>query len=144
MKAIIQPDHIRTSKYRFQPVGLPPILYTSVGALEQEMDTVDLPDRTKATGGRAKAGDTDVKVPMHHVQEVAAMDSWWEEGKDPVTLTYKKPCSMSYISNSGLVLQTYTVLGVWVNKRATPDAELEGEGDMAEVTYGLCWDDIVK
>lgn len=144
MKAIIQSDHIPVSKYRFQPVGLPPILFTMVGAFEQEMDTIDLPDRTKASGGRAKPGDTDVKVPQHHVVEVAAMDGWYEEGKDPVTLTYKKPGTMSYISLSGIVVQTYTVLGCWLNKRATPDAELENEGDLAEMTYGMCWDDVVK
>ena len=132
------------SKYRLQPIGLPPILFTMVGALEQEMDTVELPDRTKASGGRDKPGDTDLKVPMHHTVEVAAMDGWWDEGKDPVTLTYKKPCTMAYISLSGLVVQVYTLTGCWLNKRATPDAELENEGDLAEMTYGMCWDDIFR
>lgn len=144
MKAIILPDHIPVSKYRFQPIGLPSILFTSVGALEQEMDTVDLPDRTKASGGRAKPGDSDVKVPMHHLNEIAAMDAWYEEAKDPVTLTYKKVGTMSFISLSGLVIQSYTVLGAWLNKRATPDGELDNEGDLSEVTYGMCWDDILK
>lgn len=143
MKGVILPDHIPLSKYRFNVAGLPEILFTSFGAMEQELDTADLPDRTKASGGRTKAGETEVKLPMHHQVQVAAMESWFAEGSDDVDPSYKKVGTLSGISLSGLIRQTFTVFGCFLNKRTTPEFSLDNEGELAEMAYNMCWDDIL-
>lgn len=144
MKHVLQPDHIATNKYVLAMTGLPPITFTSVGALEEEIDKVDLPDRTSASGGRTKPVEFDVKVPAHHKVEVEAMENWYEEGQDPVAVSYKKTGTLSFISISGAQQYVVTLVGVWNYKRATPEGEMNGDGEMAEITYTLCTDQVLK
>jgi len=143
MKFAIQPDHIPVNKYALLVAGLPPITLTSIGSFNEELDTVDLPDRTKATGGRTKPGDTELKLPMHHVVEAAAMDLWYSEGQDPVSPIYKKVATLNCLSNTGIIIRTFTIIGLFLNSRQTPDLEMGNDGDMAELTYGACWDDVL-
>jgi hypothetical protein len=142
-KFAIQEDHIRANKYIFSVSGLPPITFTSVGSLANELDVVDLPDRTQASGGRTKAGECEVKVPSHHVVEVAACDSWVDEAKDPVSPTYKKVGTMTFQSGTGLKVRTKTLIGCFLSKGELPEAEMNNEGEMVEDTYTLKWDDLL-
>lgn len=143
LKFVIQPDHIPVNNYQLLITGLAPITFVSIGALEKEMDKVDLPDRTTASTGRTKPGETEVKVPAHHTVEVAQMEAWFQEGKDPITPTYKKTGSLTMISGSRLINKQLTLIGAWVYKGGTPDLEMNDDGEMAVMTYTLCWDDIL-
>ena len=142
MKGVIKPDHIPVNKYELFVVGLPPIGFVKVSGIEEQVDAVELPDRTIATGGRTKPVDFKVEVPMHHTVEQAAMEIWLREAQDPVTPTYKKPATLIHRSLSGETLRTDTLLGLWVKSRKLPDLELNNDGDMAVVEYGLQADDI--
>lgn len=144
MKHVLQPDHIPTNKYVLSVAGLPPITFTSIGALEEEIDKVDLPDRTAASGGRTKPVEFDVKVPAHHEVEVAAMETWYEEGQDPVAPSYKKTATLNMISISGAVQYVVTLIGCYCFKRATPELEMNSDGEMVEITYSLCTDQILR
>lgn len=143
LKFVIQPDHIPVNNYRLQVVGLQPITFTSIGALEKEIDSVDLPDRTSASTGRTKNGETEVKVPEHHLVEVQQMETWYQEGKDPVSPTYKKTGTLTVYSGTTLIQKTYTLIGCYISKGATPDREMNDDGEMAVLTYTLKWDDII-
>ena len=143
MKHVLLPDHIPTNKYALAVAGLGNITYTSVGALEREIDKVDLPDRTSASGGRTKPLEFEVKVPAHHLEEIALMDDWHEQGQDPVDPNYKKTGTLSMISISGLQRYVGTIVQLWVQKDATPELEMNSEGDMAEKTYTMCADDFL-
>lgn len=140
MKHVLLPDHIPTNKYVLAFAGVNPITFTSVGALEEEIDKVDLPDRTSASGGRTKPIEFDVKVPAHHGVEVAAMENWLAEGQDPVSPGYKKTGTLSMISLSGALSFVGTLVGVWNFKRGTPELEMNSDGDLSEITYSLCTD----
>lgn len=144
MKHVLLPDHIPTNKYVFTVAGLPPITFTSVGALEEEIDKIDLPDRTAASGGRTKPVEFDVKVPSHHAVEIAAMEAWYEEGQDPVSPTYKKVGTLAMISLTGAQQYVATLIGIWNYKRGTPELEMNSDGELTEITYSLCTDQVIK
>ena len=141
MKHVIEADHIRTNKYRVDVVGLPvSITPVSVGGIERETDSVDLPDRTSASGGREKQGEFDISVPAHHHTEIAAMNAWREEAIDPVSPTYKKAVTVTALSGTGANSLLRDLNGVWVPKDGTPDMEMDGDGEMAVIKYTLKWD----
>jgi len=117
MKHVLQADHMPVNKYELAVAGIPTITFTSVGALERELDKIDLPDRTSASGGRSKPIEFDVKVPLHHLEEIAAMDNWVSEGEDPVTPGYRKTGALSFVSLSGLKRYMTTLYNLWTFQR---------------------------
>ena len=89
MKGVLAPDHIPKNKYELRVRGLPPITFTAVSGLEEELDKVDLPDRTGASGGNTKNGEFTARMPTHHTTERIALEAWFAECQDPVPRTYK-------------------------------------------------------
>lgn len=130
-KGTIREDHMPVNKYRLQVIGLPPITFTKVSGIEEELETVDLPDRTKASGGNTGATSFDFEAPMHHEEEITALETWYREGRDPVSPTYKKAATLSLISGSDTQVRSYALTGCFITKRALPDLEMSNEGEMA-------------
>lgn len=143
LKGLIDPDHIPVNKYELNVVGLPPIVTTSVSGLETEVAAIELPDRSKATGGQSSSAELTVRVPMHHSNQILAMDTWHDEAQDPVTITYKKAATLVHQSGSGAVQKQYSLLGVWCSKRKLPDLAFDDDGAMAEVEYTLHVDSVI-
>lgn len=142
LKGRIQPDHIPLNKYTLNVVGLPAIDFISVSGLETEIDTVELPDRTVATGGQTGTSEITVVVPSHHEAQITAMEVWLQEGQDPVTISYKKAAVLTQLSGSGGKTRSWTLTGVFVSKRSISDMAFENEGEMSGVEYTLKVDDI--
>ena len=144
MKGSIQPGHIPVNKYQLLFVGIPLLTPTEISGLEEELQTVDLPDRTKASGGNTGPSEFTVMIPAHHTAEILAMEAWFAEGQDPVLPTYKKAGSLLMESVS-LVGPTRTInlFGVFVTKRKMPDLELANDGDMAVYEFTLSVDQIL-
>lgn len=143
MKGVIQSNHIPKNNYELQVNGLPPITFTEVGDISEVIDKVDLPDRTRASGGTKQAGDFPVMVPSHHDVEVAAMESWYKEGQDPVAPTYKKSGTLLKKGLDGTVIRSYIFSGLWVSERNMTAMSLENEGEMDAIEYLLNFDDIL-
>jgi hypothetical protein len=144
MKGDIQPGHIAVNHYELLVTGLPPLTPVSIGGLEEELDTVDLPDRTKATGGDTQPVETEIMIPAHHHIEIAAMEAWYQECKDPVTPTHKKVATLVLKSHvDGQVPRTFTWLGTMITGRSTPDLEKANEGEMASYTYSISIDELI-
>ena len=141
LKGTIQSGHIPLNRYRLLFLGLPEITAISVGGLEEEIETAELPDRTRASDGQTGVGEFTISVPMHHLIEQAALEAWFAEGKGDVLPTYKKSGTMIYEAIDGQVTKSYTLLGVFPTKRATPDAEMSNEGDMANVEWTFSYDE---
>ena len=135
MKGALQGDHIPLNKYQLIVLGMPELTFTKIGGLEEELETVDLPDRTVASGGQTKALEFSASIPAHHLIQQAAMELWFVEGRDPVASTYKKTGTLIMKSIGGSTLRTYSLLGLFVSKRATPDLEMANEGEMAEIEW---------
>jgi len=135
MKGAIQGDHIPLNKYQLIVLGMPELIFTEISGLEEELETVDLPDRTVASGGQTKTLEFTATLPAHHLIMQAAMELWFVEGRDPVASTYKKTATLILKSISGSTLRTYSLLGLFVCKRATPDLEMANEGEMATIEW---------
>ena len=142
MKGAIQPDHIKVNKYELIVLGLPPLVFTAISGIEDELQTTDLPDQTTASGGNKLPFEFTADLPAHHLVQQAAMEAWFIQGQDPISPTYKKIASLVLKSGSGLVFRSFTLMGVYVSKRGTPDLEMENEGELAVITWTLKGDDM--
>jgi hypothetical protein len=80
---------------------------------------------------------------MHHLAEQLALEGWFKEGQDPITPTYKKAGSLLHKSGTGKTIRSYSLIGLWISKRVTPELDMENEGEMATVTYTFQWDDVL-
>jgi len=143
MKGVIKPDHSPSNKFAVIVVGLtvPQITPTTMGSLEDELNKAELPDRTAASGGESAPTELEVTIPVHHKGEMAAMEAWYRESKDPVSPTYKKAATFVYYTISGGVAAAYAGVGVFPSKRALPEQDMEGEGEMGVCTWTLSIDD---
>lgn len=143
MKGTIQPDHIPVNKYDLLILGMPNIRFTEVSGIEEELEIVDLPDRTKAPGGHTKPVEFTANAMMHHTVEQAAMELWFQESQDPVSPTYKKVATLIHKSLTGRTLKTYTLTGLFPSKRGLPDLAMENEGDAAQVVWTFSANDVL-
>lgn len=143
MKGVIQPDHIPKNKYRLIVAGLPRITFIKVGALEEELEKVDLPDKTAASGGNTKNGEYTATIPTHHRLEREAIENWYQESQDPVSPTYKKTGTLVKESISGLQRASYMLQGSFPFKRNTEDVEMENEGELDTIEWSFSYDKIL-
>lgn len=143
MKGAILPDHIGVNKFQLLINGVAPLTITEATGLEDELQTTELPDRTRASGGNRGPSEVEIKIPMHHLIEQAAMELWFKESQDPVAPTYKKNATLLHFSISGLVIRSYSLIGVFPSKRVNPDLEMGNEGELALVTWTLSVDDVI-
>jgi hypothetical protein len=141
MKGVIKPDHIPVNKYLLIIIGLPQLNPIEISGMEDELETVDLPDRTVASGGNRKATEFTMMIPAHHTLEIAACEAWFLEGQEPVSPGYKKAGSLIMKSLSGKKFRTRSLVGAFISKRADPDLELVNEGEMASIEYTVKVDD---
>lgn len=144
LKGQLQEDHIPVNKYTMSVVGLVPLLFTTISGLEEETDVVDLPDRTRASGGNTKPGEFTAMMPAHHTTEILAMEAWVLEGVDPVSSTYKKPVNLAIQSGSGGIQRLITINGCWPSKVKTPDLDFENEGEMAVYEFTFQFDSLIR
>lgn len=142
MKGAVLPQHIPVNNYELLIEGLPALLFTEVSGAERETETVDMPDRTVASGGNEKPSEVTVMMFEHHAVELQAMEAWRREGIDPVTETYKKTGTLIKRTIGGAVATTQTWIGVLVKKRKDPDLDLANEGEPAMVEWTLSIDKI--
>lgn len=147
MKGEIKPNAIPSSSYLLKVVGLAPIVFTSIGALESELRTMELPDDTMVSTGRVKPGETEVVVPAHHDVDVVVMNLWFEEGQAPMSPVYKKSATLEFrpatydtSSAAGQAgVRRWLIKGAFVKKAATPEGD-ETSDDMATQTFTLSYD----
>jgi hypothetical protein len=143
MKGKVKADHIPVNKYELLFIGLPPITVTKMSGLEKELETVDLPDRTTASGGNTKPIEWTMEIPMHHVIEQAAMEAWFQESQDPVSPNYKKNGTLVGTSLSGSIIVSKSILAAFPSKPKYPDLDMSNEGEMAVVEWTMKCDNIL-
>jgi hypothetical protein len=59
-----------------------------------------------------------------------------------VSPAYKKVGTLIMFSGSGQVLRSYTLNGLWISKRATPDLDMANEGELATITLTFSADEM--
>jgi len=135
MKGDIRPDHIPINKWDLLVLGMPRFTITEQSGIEEELETTDLPDKTRASGGNSMPVEFTAKMSMHHLEEQAAMELWFASCKDPVSPLYKKNATLIHKSISGIVLKTYSLIGLFPTKRVLPDLDKANEGELATVEW---------
>jgi hypothetical protein len=134
IQGAIQPNHIPVNKYTLSVPGMPPITFTTVSGIEQELETVDLPDRTTASGGNTKAFEFTAQTPEHHAAEQVAMEGWLAAAVAAAP-GYKKACTLTKTPVGGGTPRNFTILGVYPFKRKLPDLDMKNEGEMGVVEW---------
>lgn len=141
LKGTILEDHIPMNKYKLKPVGLIDIVFTEVSGLEKILEMIDLPDRTRASGGNTQAGTFTAKTPMHHTGDNAVLGLWFKLNQDPIQPLNKLPCTMEYFSGTGNIVKTIGLIGVSIEAEKTPDVAMENEGELATIEWTFSYDD---
>lgn len=142
LKGVIQSGHIPVNKFKLLVVGVIPLTPITVSGIEEELETIDLPDRTKASGGQTKAGTFTAKFAEHHKAEIDGLEKWFNDSQDPVDPAYKKPVTLTRESIDGKQVRSWSLTGVFPTKRKLPDLEMKNEGQMGEMDYTFSFDDI--
>lgn len=135
MKGDIRADHIPVNKWSMIILGMPPLTIVEQSGIEEELQTTELPDKTRVSGGNTMPVEFTARMPMHHLEEQAAMELWFSDSQDPVASNYKKNATVIYKSISGNVLRTYSLVGVFPTKRVLPDLDMANEGELALVEW---------
>lgn len=142
LQGAVQPGHIPVNNYELIVVGIPPIVFTTISGFEDETEAVDLPDRTKASGGNQKPVEFTATSFEHHTAERAALEFWLREGRDPVTPTYKKVGTLIKRDIHGNVASTNSLTGLWIMKKKGPDLDLANEGEPALIEWTFSADSV--
>lgn len=143
LKGTILPDHIPVNKFQLTVAGLPPLVFTEISGIEEELETTALPDRTTASGGNKLPVEFTAMQPQHHTVERAAMEAWFTESQDPSPPTYKKDGTLIVQSISGGQVVAYLVRGLFPSKRSLPDLDLANEGELAKIEWTFKSDEII-
>lgn len=137
MKGVLLADHIPVNNYELRIPGLPSLTFTSITGIEEELEAVDLPDRTAASGGHTKTIEFSANLPLHHVREQAAMERWYADSQDPVDPEYRKDGTLALKSISGMIIKRFLLAAIFPNKRKTMDLEMGDEGQMHVVEWNF-------
>ena len=143
-KGTIKEDHIPRNKGTLFVPGYPPFAFTSITGMEEELQTVDLPDKTRASGGHTTPVEITCRHPMHHKVHESLLEDWYQEGKDPITPGHKKVASLQYKSGTGNITRTYPMIGMFPNRRKPADIEADNEGELAETEWRFSVDDVLR
>jgi hypothetical protein len=109
--------------------------FTEISGIEFEIQAVDLPDRTKASGGNPLPQEFTAKMLMHHDAERKVLNEWLEAAIEPVTATYKKTATLTHKTIAGANNAKYTITGLWIMKRKLPDLDRANEGEAAVIEW---------
>jgi hypothetical protein len=140
MKMTLLPDHIPVNNFSLVVVGGPPLIqFITVDGLEEELEVVDLPDRTKASGGNTKAIEFTATHPKHHTAEDVFLEAWFLEAS-LVSPLYKKAATLIVQSISFLNTRTYNLIGMFPSKRKTADLDMGNEGELNVTEWTFCAD----
>ena len=143
LRGKIKEDHIPLNLAEIQVPGFPTLTAVTISGIEHTLETVDLPDRTKASGGQTTPVEFTIGIPMHHEVEQRALEIWFQESKEPVSPTYKKVATIRWPNLSGRKKKGYTLLGLFPSVRAMPDADMANEGELAIIEWTMNADDVL-
>jgi hypothetical protein len=135
LKRTIKADHMPVNNYEMLVNGMPKIIFISVEGLDEELETVDLPDRTARSGGNTKALSFTAKQPLHHALEVQAMEQWYKDSQHPVKPDYLKNATLMFKSLTDMHSKSYALTECFPHKRVLSNADMNDEGKPAELTW---------
>lgn len=143
LKGTMQADHLAANKFQLIVEGLPALTPITVSGIAEELNAVDLPDRTRASAGNTNPTEIVIALPGHHETEIAAMEGWFDECKGDVAETYKKSATLVIKSISGAKQRAYSLMGCFVTRRSTPDLDMTNDGEQVNIEYAMSVDELL-
>lgn len=134
LKGVIPKDIIAGNKFTLA-IDNVEIVAVSVSGIEETLQVAELPDGTKASGGRTEASEMTIVIPQHLTASKLVMDAWWQAGIDPVVPAAYKNITVTGTSSSGAIVSTDTLIGVFVTNRKSADYALEDGTTMTTLEY---------
>jgi hypothetical protein len=135
MKGVLNSDHIPVNNYVLRIQGMPAFTFVTISGIEEELEAVDLPDRTAASGGHTKTIEFTATLPLHHRRELGAMHRWYQDSQDPVAPNYKKNGTLILMSISGLTVASFLLEGIFPCNKKTADLDMANEGEMHNIEW---------
>ena len=146
LQGSISANHVPVNQFTLtvNGIGGGTYFFTEISGIEKEVQAVDLPDRTKASGGNSLPQEFTGKTPLHHTAERAKLETWFKEGQCPVSAGYKKTATLIHKALDGTNQGKYTISGLWIMKRKLPDLDTTNDGEMAVIEWSFSSDNIVE
>lgn len=130
MKGVLKSDHIPVNNYELRVTGQPTFTFVNISGIEKVLETIDLPDRTAASGGHSKTIEFTATLPAHHTREHDALERWLQDSHDPVAPDYLKDGTLVLTSISGMIIRNFMLEAIFPCGYKTADLEMGNEGDM--------------
>jgi hypothetical protein len=125
-------------------LGVGDLKIIEVSGIEQELETVELPDKTVATSGRAGIIEFTIKIPAHEDGSIAAINRWFMGCRGNVASDYKKDGTLTLQNTFGTTVSSWTISGMFPTKRTLPELNSSGAGDLTMAEWAFKADDVVK
>ena len=125
-------------------LGVGDLKIIEVSGIEQELETVELPDKTVATSGRAGIVEFTIKIPAHEDGAIAALDRWFMQCRGTVATDYKKDGTLALQNTYGDAVSSWAISGMFPMKRTLPEMNAAGAGDLSMSEWAFKADDVSK
>lgn len=135
MKQVLQPDHLPRNNFTLRVRGMDDLTLIEMSGIEEEIDNVELPDRTFASGGHSKPFEFTFSIPAHHASEVNACKDWYADCQEPVADDYKKDATLVLTSISTRKTQSYLIEGMFLCKWKMSDMASDNEGEDHRIEF---------
>jgi hypothetical protein len=142
LKGKIKENHIPLNKFELIIAGLVQITLTTTDDIEAALAVVEMPDKTKRSGGQTGAVEFTGTIPMHHDVEIAALELWFKQGQDPVQSGYLKAGSLVFYRNDGTP-RPFEFVNLWISSRKIPGGDMKSDGEAAMLTYKFQADEVL-
>lgn len=141
LKGKIHENHIPLNTYELLIAGLPTLVFTKTENIEEGVAVIELPDRTRASGGQTTSVSFSAEIPLHHHVEVGALELWYKQAQSPVDPAYRKAGSLMFYALDGMP-RTFELSNLWISKRTIPGGDMSNDGEMAILTYQFEADEV--
>jgi len=145
-KGELSAGYIPNNKFLLSVAGLgvSSLVIIEVSGIEQELETVELPDKTVATSGRAGIVEFTIKVPAHESNSIASLNGWFMSCRGSVSTDYKKDGTLALQNTYGETVSSWSISGMFPMKRTLPEMNAAGAGDLSMSEWAFKADDVSK
>jgi hypothetical protein len=141
LKGKIKENHIPLNTFELIVAGMPQITLTKTDNIEEGVQVIELPDRTRVSGGQTNSVSFSGEIPMHHDVEVAALEAWYKMAQAPVDPNYRKAGSLMWYRSNGDP-RPFELINLWVSKRTIPGGDMSNDGEPAYLTFQFEADEV--
>lgn len=141
LKGKIQENHIPLNKFELIVAGMPQITLVTTGDIEESVPAIDMPDRTRRSGGQTGPVSFTGTIPMHHDVQVAALELWYKQCQDPVQDGYLKAGSLMWYRSNGDP-RPFELINLWISARTIPGGDMKNDGEPALLTFKFEADEV--